>query len=136
MSVALHLHLEWTWHFLKFALALTIVAFVGKFVGTALAVRLFGQNTKECIVVGFGMNGRGAIELILAALVLELSREMMNAGTLTEPLLTESQFSALILLAFITKFVAPLTMKWSVGRSCQPDEYANFCQLLEENPDR
>ena len=47
--------------------------------------------------------------------------------------LTTSQFSALILMAFITTMLAPITLKWAAMRACQSDEPASFCTLWEQN---
>jgi hypothetical protein len=63
--------------------------------------------------VGFGMNGRGAVEMVVASLVLKLSNELLEAGVIGEPLLTNDQFSALILMAFVTTMIAPMTLKWA-----------------------
>jgi len=131
-SLSAHLHIAWDLNFLAFAAALTVAAYGGKFFGAGAAVRLFGRSTREAVVVGFGMNGRGEVELVLASLIIEQSLILTEAGRIGAPLLTEVQFGALILLAFATKISAPLTMHWSVRRSCRPDEYASFCRLLDE----
>ncbi|MBW2092046.1 MAG: cation:proton antiporter [Deltaproteobacteria bacterium] len=136
VSLSFKFHFEWSWFFLVFALALTAAALAGKFLGSGLAIKLFGHSAWEAAVVGFGMNGRGVVELVLATLTIKLSSELMASGTIEEPLLTQVQFSALIFLAFITKLISPLSMKWSVKRGCQPGEYVNYCQLLETAPRR
>ncbi|MBW1709427.1 MAG: cation:proton antiporter [Deltaproteobacteria bacterium] len=136
VSLSFHLQFEWSWFFLAFAFILTLAGFAGKFLGSGIAIKFFGHSTWEAAVVGFGMNGRGVVELVLATLAMEFSRELMAAGTITEPLLTQWQFSALIFLAFITKLLSPLSLKWSVRRGCQPGEYVNYCQLLETAPKR
>ncbi len=132
-SLAFHLHFEWTWSFAAFTGVLTLAAVVGKVVGGGLAVRLFGYTTREAAVVGLGMNGRGAVELVVATVVMEVSRELSAAGVITDPLLTQEQFSALVLMAFITTLMAPVTLKWAVRRSCLPGEGEEFCRLLEES---
>ena len=78
------------------------------------------------------MNGRGAVELVVATIVLELSNELISKHVITEPLLTQDQFSALILMAFITTFIAPISLKWAVTNTCMPNEKENFCRLWDE----
>jgi hypothetical protein len=75
------------------------------------------------------MNGRGAVELVVAVVVVKLSDRLMAAGSIAEPLLTNDQFSALILMAFITTFIAPITLKWGIQKACSRDEHAEFCML-------
>ncbi len=132
VSLSFHLHFEWNWWFISFSLALTAVAIIGKLFGAGLAFWPFRRNLWEAMVVGFGMNGRGAMELVIASVVIALSAELMKAGTITAPLLTDEQFSTLIITAFITTLLAPITLKFAVQRSCQSDEYTNFCRILSE----
>jgi len=134
VSLAFHLRIDWSWNFFTLALLLTLVAIIGKLVGSGLAVRLLGSNNWESTVVGLGMNSRGAVELVIATVVIELSNELTASGAIIDPLLTQNQFSALVLLAFITTFVAALTLKWAVIRSCLPDEKAGFCLIMNEAP--
>jgi hypothetical protein len=79
------------------------------------------------------MNGRGAVELVVATVVLNLSTALVEAKIISEPLLTQAQFSGLVLMAFITTLVAPLSLKWAVTRTCLPEENADFCVLWEQS---
>lgn len=135
-SLSFNLHFEWNLWFISFSLVLTAVAIIGKLFGAGLAFWPFRRNLREAMVVGFGMNGRGAVELVIASVVIALSAELIKAGTITAPLLTQQQFSALIIMAFITTSLAPITLKFAVQWSCQPDEYSNFCRILNEAPSR
>ncbi len=132
VSLSLNLHFEWNFWFISFCLILTTVAIIGKLFGAGLAYWPFRKNLREAIVVGFGMNGRGAIELVIASVVITLSAELEGLGTIAAPLLTQQQFSALIIMAFVTTLLAPITLKFAVRRSCQPGEYTNFCRILSE----
>lgn len=131
-SLSFHLHLRWDMQFIVFAGVITLVAIAGKFVGSGFGIYLLRRNLRESAIVGFGLNGRGAVELVIASVVLTLSNDLMNNNLISEPLLTEMQFSALILMAFITTVLAPITLKWSVVRTCRPDEKADFCSLWDE----
>ena len=98
------------------------MAIIGKLVGSGLGLFFFRQNIWELTVVGFGLNGRGAVELVIASVIITLSNNLMSEGIITEPLLTQDQFSALILMAFITTLMAPLTLKWAAIKSCKAEE--------------
>jgi Kef-type K+ transport system membrane component KefB len=132
-SLSFHLHFTWQWGFVIFASVLTLVAVIGKLAGSAMGLLFFRRNPWESAIVGFGLNGRGAVELVIASVVLKLSGELMSSGALTEPLLTQDQFSALIIMAFVTTLAAPITLRWSVVRACRPDEKAAFCRLWDDS---
>jgi len=131
-SLSFHLHLTWDTSFIVFTSVLTLMAVIGKLGGCGLGYAFFKKNFNESLVVGFGMNGRGAVEMVVASVVIGLSNELISNGTITEPLLTEQQFSALILMAFITTIMAPLTLKWSIMRACNRDEKATFCVMWDD----
>jgi Kef-type K+ transport system membrane component KefB len=135
-SLSFHLHFTWNWAFVNFSLVLIFVAFLGKLVGCGFGALLFRFSIRESAVIGFGMNGRGAVELVVASVVLGLSKDLLNAKIITEPLLTPDQFSGLVLMAFVTTLLAPITLKWAVGRSCMPKENEAFCALWEEAKNR
>ncbi|UCG77623.1 MAG: cation:proton antiporter [Nitrospirota bacterium] len=133
VSLSFHLHIPWDLSFMAFAAVLTGMAVVGKVIGSGVGLAFFRRDIRESLIVGFGMNGRGAVELVVATIVLQLSSDLMASGTIAEPLLTENQFSALILMAFVTTVMAPITLKLSVVKACKADEAATFCKLMDEN---
>ncbi|MBX6422105.1 cation:proton antiporter [Thermosulfurimonas sp. F29] len=132
VTLAFHLHWSLDPGFLLLTVAITAVALVGKFVGAGLGLRLFGFGFWECLVVGSGMNGRGAVEMVVAAVAMSLSRELLAQGKISTPLLTEAQFSALVVMAFVTTVLAPISLRWTAQRACRREERAEFCRLLEE----
>jgi Kef-type K+ transport system membrane component KefB len=132
-SLSFHLHLDWSLSFIAFATVLTLMAVIGKVVGCGLGYSIFRRNFWESIIVGFGMNGRGAVEVVVASVVLKLSGELMSSNLIADPLLTQDQFSALILMAFLTTLMAPLTLRWSVMKACSADEQASFCMLWDKS---
>ena len=132
-SLSFHLHFSLEASFLLFASALIIVAVVGKLVGCGLGAIPFRKNFWDSVVVGFGMNGRGAVEMVVASVVINLSNDLLAKNEIAAPLLTEPQFSALILMAFVTTMLAPITLKWAAMRACRGDEKASFCSLWDEN---
>lgn len=132
VSLSFHLHFSWNWTYIMFTMALILVATVGKLVGCGLGAAVFKRNFWESSIIGLGMNGRGAVELVVASVVIKLSNELMTSGVIQEPLLTQTQFSALIVMAFVTTLLAPITLRWAIVRTCRPNEKASFCQLWDE----
>ncbi len=130
-SLSFHLHIHLDFSFVLFATVLTLVAIIGKLVGCGLGYAIIKRNFWESAIIGFGMNGRGAVEIVVASVVLKLSEELISSKVIGEPLLTQDQFSALILMAFITTLIAPLTLKWSILKACSSNEKTSFCVLWE-----
>jgi len=78
-----------------------VLAYVGKVAGAGIGAYLGGFTKKESLAIGFGMNARGAMEIILGNLAL-------NAG-----LINETVFVALVIMALITSLSsAPLMRKF------------------------
>lgn len=70
------------------------LAVVCKLLGAGLGALWGGLNMKEAMAVGFGMNARGAMEIVLGLLALQ-------AKVITEPL-----FVALVVMAVVTSIMA------------------------------
>jgi len=130
-SLSFHLHLSLSWFFLALALVITVAAVLGKLIGCGVAAAAFKYNFWESTVIGLGMNGRGAAEVVIATVVIKLSKELMDSNIITEPLLTQDQFSALVVMAFVTTMIAPISLKWIVTKTCLPNEKAGFCDLWD-----
>jgi len=111
-TLAFHVKLEWNFQFLMFTLALIVAAFIGKFIGCGLGAKISGLGKSDSLIVGVGMNGRGAVELVVIGIVIELSRDLIAQGQILHPLLSESQISSLILMVFITTLISPFFLKW------------------------
>ncbi len=77
-------------------IAVTVVAMVGKIGGTALFYLPSGYGWREGITVGTGMNGRGAVEIIIAGIGLELG------------IISAEIFSILVFMAIFTTLTVPL----------------------------
>ncbi len=132
-SLSFHLNIYWDSSFILYTVVLTLVAIVGKVIGCGLGYAIFSRNFWNSTIVGFGMNGRGAVEIVVATVVLNLSSDLMASNAISEPLLTQDQFSALILMAFVTTLIAPITLKWSVMKACGSKEKASFCVLWDKS---
>lgn len=83
-------------------LAIIGVAFFGKIAGTALFYLPTRNGWREGVVLGAGMNGRGAVEIILAGIGLKMG------------LITQEIFSILVFMAIITTATVPMFLKWGV----------------------
>ena len=102
----------------------------GKVVGCGLGTSLFNYNPWESAIIGAGMNARGAVELVIATVVINLSDELIRTKLIDIPLLTEKQFSGLVLTAFIiTTLMAHLFLKWMINKTCVDSDKAAICFL-------
>ena len=81
--------------------AVTVVATVGKIAGTAFFYLPSGYGWREGVTVGAGMNGRGAVEIIIAQIGLELG------------IITPEIFSVLVFMAIFTTATVPIFLKWT-----------------------
>jgi Kef-type K+ transport system membrane component KefB len=87
-------------------LALILAALMGKIIGAGLPALLSGLTRNEALGVGFGMSGRGAVELIIVSIALE-------AGLFDYPdPVVANLFSALVLMALVTTIVTPIGLRW------------------------
>jgi Kef-type K+ transport system membrane component KefB len=89
---------------LPLVLLILTVASIGKIGGAGLGARIAGLPLKEALAVGFGMNARGAIEMILASVALEVK------------LIDERVFVALIVMAIVTTVLSGPIMQHLIGR--------------------
>jgi Kef-type K+ transport system membrane component KefB len=79
-------------------LAVIVVATIGKVFGTTIFYMLGRQPWREGMVVGAGMNGRGAVEIIVAEIALV-------AG-----IIDQDVFSILVFMAIITTALVPIML--------------------------
>jgi Kef-type K+ transport system membrane component KefB len=78
-----------------FALAITLVAIVGKWLGAGIGAKVGGLSMRESIRLGAGMISRGEVGLIVAGVGI-------NQG-----LVNSSEFSAVVAMVLITTLVTP-----------------------------
>ena len=78
-------------------LLILLLAFAGKVIGAGVGARIGGMTTSKSLAIGFGLNARGAMEMILGSLAYE-------AG-----LISHTVFVAIIVMALVTSITsAPL----------------------------
>ncbi|HUF11545.1 MAG TPA: cation:proton antiporter [Longimicrobiales bacterium] len=90
---------------LLITLVVILVASGGKVVGTYLGARLIGRRDHwTSLSYGAGLNARGAMEIIIATIGLELG------------ILTPEMFSIIVVMAMATSLMAPPAMRWVLAR--------------------
>ena len=82
-------------------LTVLLVAMAGKILGTALFYLPTRLGWREGLTVGAGMNGRGAVEIIIAGIGLEMG------------IIDRNIFSILVFMAIFTTMTVPFLLKWT-----------------------
>jgi Kef-type K+ transport system membrane component KefB len=82
-------------------IVILILAYICKVLGAGLGARIGGLSLNEALVVGFGMNARGAMEIILGTLA--LNAQLINSKV----------FVGLVIMALLTSLTsAPLMRRF------------------------
>ncbi len=84
---------------LTLTLAIIAIAFAGKIIGSGWGTRLGGFTWRESLAAAFGMNARGAMEIILGLVALE------------NGLINEKVFVSLVIMALVTSISSGPLMK-------------------------
>jgi Kef-type K+ transport system membrane component KefB len=93
--VSIGLRVNFITHFdLTLVAIIIFIAFLGKVVGCGLGAYWGGLNKNDSLAIGFGMNSRGAMEIILGLLALQSG------------LIRERVFVALVIMAFLTSLTS------------------------------
>lgn len=82
-------HFDWL-----LTLLILLIACLGKIGGASLGAWLGGMKIREALAVGFGMNARGAMEIILASVALEYN------------LIDQRIFVSLVIMALVTSMLS------------------------------
>ncbi len=93
-----------------------VLAIAGKVTGSGLGAKLGGMSNVEAMTVGFGMNSRGAMEIILGILALQ-------AG-----IINEEVFVALVVMALVTSLVSAPMMGYFLSKR---KNYENLSEILD-----
>ena len=109
VSVGFHLDLGSLAGAPLFVTVLTLLALASKIVGAGIPARWAGFSRRDALLVGIGMSGRGAVELIIAGVALEagLFRHPDPPGAIIEGL-----FSAIVIMAIVTTVATPIALRW------------------------
>ena len=84
---------------LVFAGALTLVAFLSKFIGCGITARLTGVTNRDSLIIGVGMAPRGEVAMVIALLAL-------NRGIIEQP-----AYVAMVLMSLVTTLVVPVLLR-------------------------
>ena len=86
-------------------LLVIFVASFGKIVGVYAGARLIGKRDHwTALAMGAGMNARGAMEIIIATIGLQIG------------VLTQEMFSIIVVMAMATSLMAPPALRWALKR--------------------
>ena len=88
-----------------FTVLAVLVACLGKVIGGSIGARAGGLPRWEALAVGFGLNARGAMELVIAAVGLSIG------------LLNETSYAIIVLIAVLTTIMAAPLLKFCVRRA-------------------
>lgn len=89
-----------------------VIATAGKLLGCRIGAWMSRTPPREAWAISFGMNARGAMEIILGLIALEV-------GLIEEPL-----FVALVVMALATSTISGPLMEWSLGRKRRAPFYS------------
>lgn len=89
---------------IEFGVVLTVLALVGKIIGTVLGNYFCHEPLSEGILIGWGLNARGATELF--ALLIARNQGIIN----------QDIFAAVVFMAFVTTIISPIMFKFLAMR--------------------
>jgi len=92
---------------LGIVLIILIIAFTGKIFGAGIGANFAGYKWNESLAIGFGMNARGAMEIILGLVALKVG------------LIDEVIFVALVIMALVTSITSGSAMKYFLHKNRQ-----------------
>jgi len=112
-SIGLHLDVAALISIPFFLLILIVAAFACKMIGAGLSAHWVGLSGRDSLIVGVGMSGRGAVELIIADIAL-------RAGLFSQPdptpAIVANLFSAIVIMAVVTTLVTPIALRLIMSR--------------------
>lgn len=113
VSVGMHLDFSALTSVPIFVTVFLLIAFLSKVVGAGLPAYWVGLSRHEALMVGFGMSGRGAVELIVAGVALQAGLFMVPDPP---PPIVQGLYSAIVIMALVTTFVTPIALRLLVSR--------------------
>ena len=109
VSVGLHLDFSAISQVPGFVAALILIAITSKLIGSGLPAYWLGYSKREAAIVGVGMSGRGAVELIVAGVALEAGLFLQPSPV---PIIVDSLFSAIVIMALVTTVLTPILLRY------------------------
>ena len=108
-----------SWSMLGWTLVIIAVASLGKFGGAFIGGKLAGFVFKESLALGIGLNARGALEVVIATVGLQLG------------VLNTRSYTAVVVMAIVTSVAAPPMLR-AVGKRWAGTEEEQRRLELEE----
>jgi Kef-type K+ transport system membrane component KefB len=119
VSVGLNLDFSAVGQVPGFVVVLILIALASKLVGSGLPAYWLGHSKREAIIVGVGMSGRGAVELIVAGVALEAGLFLQPFPV---PVIVNSLFSAIVIMALVTTVLTPILLRYLMPKKSQSAE--------------
>jgi Kef-type K+ transport system membrane component KefB len=104
INIGMHFNFESIISHPSLLLYVLAVAVAGKMIGTIIVTPLTTLNLKQTTLIGWGMNSRGAIELIIA----EIAR--------VNNIIPIEIYSAIVVMAVVTTLMFPFALKYYLRR--------------------
>lgn len=95
LGILIDIH-ELTAGIVLFLIVISVVAIVTKLAGCGIPARLMGMNTKDSLVVGFGMAPRGEVAMIVALIGLNMA------------IISQGVYAALVMMSLVTTVITPI----------------------------
>jgi Kef-type K+ transport system membrane component KefB len=112
-SIGLHLELGALTAIPLFVVLMIIIAFGSKLAGAAIPARLAGFSGRDASAIGLAMSARGAVELIIAGIALQVG---LFDHPDPRPPIVANLFSAVVIVAMVTTFLTPIALRWILMR--------------------
>ncbi len=111
VSVGLHLDFSAIAMTPFFLTMLILIAMLSKLIGAGVPAYLVGLTRQESMMVGVGMSGRGAVELIVAGVALEAGLFLQPSPP---PPIIQGLYSSIVIMALVTTIAAPVVLHWLI----------------------
>lgn len=108
VSIGLHLEFSALASVPGFVAALIVIALLSKILGCGLPAYWIGLSRHDALMVGFGMSGRGAVELIVAGVALQAG---LFAHPSPAPPIVAGLFSSVVIMALVTTILTPIVLR-------------------------
>ena len=112
-SIGLHLDVAAFTSIPLFLAVLIVAAVLCKLIGAGLPAYWIGLSGKDSLIVGIGMSGRGAVELIIADIAL---RAGLFSHPDPTPAIVANLFSAIVIMAVVTTLMTPIGLRLIVSQ--------------------
>ncbi len=109
VSVGLHLDFTALTASPLFLTTFVLIALASKFMGAGIPAYAVGLSRHESMMVGVGMSGRGAVELIVAGVALEAGLFLQPSPP---PPIVQGMYSSIVIMALVTTLATPIILRW------------------------